>query len=590
MKKFFAVFIFFIITLFLIINCDNISKDIPFPEKEIINSNIRKLGLLDQETERTLRTGPIGDCVYNYDVYIGSFTYININPYLNSIFPGALIDGESILKGDYKSINVKRRNVNISLSSHTNTDYKTLSVNPVYANVSRAMDGVSIPPIPQLQHNMESVYSLDHLKTLFPVHLNSEDIFSSESIFSVFNFDDDNVNSRKLMQFIYTYYTATVEKPEKPADFFDPDVTWAEIEQELSSSVSPAYVSSVQYGKMGFLFIESVTDDETLTSALNYAIDDISGVPINEDYYKQLLDGSKVYGLTVGQNENLLLEEINGFHGIREFMSELRDYSDITSCKPLIYSLNYLKNDEQVRVVLKASYQKRECEDLLRKVTIWSINEGGVPVARICEARYQSVMPLITVKQYTDGNAEYHFCYWEELRDNAWVIEPNNHNTVATHFADNSVICARYSLHETTSTTSAGTTSTTSAGTSSTTSAGTSSTTSAGTSSTTSATSTTTTTSVASTTTSVLPPTYTLTINYYDSNGNLCQETRPDRSADDVESICTTASYSPNQYVTLTFVQWHVSGNATIDNATSTCTNVRNFSGNVTVNPEYKTN
>ncbi len=86
------------------------------------------------------------------------------------------------------------------------------------------------------------------------------------------------------------------------------------------------------------------------------------------------------------------------------------------------------------------------------------------------------------------------------------------------------------------------------------------------------------------------PVTYTLSVTSVASGGTGTSQTYYDLTQSSTVAICTTSGwtiYTGYSTITITFVGWHVSG-ATLDNPSSPCTTVRNFTANASVSPEYK--
>ncbi|MBN1697627.1 MAG: thiol-activated cytolysin family protein [Spirochaetales bacterium] len=435
--------------LVLLSGCDDIASGIPYPEEELINSNIRNLSFLDQNEETgTSRFGPVEDSgttcpLYGYEACLGSYDNVCLSPETENIWPGALIDGPSILTGAYKPINVKRRSLTISIDGGSNVGGRNITVNPVYPGVPEALAQFGKPGLARVIHKMENVYSADQLTMLFPVHLVSEGRSGLPPLEEVFDFAGNATATRKLIQFIFIYYTASIGTVKHPADFFDPSVTWEQIAGEISGSVSPVYVSSVSYGKMGFIFVESAEDNETLTAALNFTIDGAYAAG-NEERYKNVIDESTISCLLIGQHKEADFTGLGGFDDVRSMVAGLRDYEDISSYEPLIYRLKYLKNYNFVRVVLSAGYCKRECEDLPYKLTIRSVLDGGVPLIKECEVRSDSEIILSTVPVYHLLDGEHRFIYWKEPMGLAEIENYENNNTIARSFRDNCTIDAQY--------------------------------------------------------------------------------------------------------------------------------------------------
>lgn len=166
------------------------------------------------------------------------------------------------------------------------------------------------------------------------------------SIDSSFNWNSSTAKTRVLVKFTQALYHTDIDKPADPADFFASDVTFEDIRPKLSGSVCPVYVSSITYGRMGYLCLESDDMEADVNQALNAFIG-ISSFNANASASSKIsnvLNNSKMMvvmrgtGVEGGQY-------IDGLEGFIGWIKSLTNQNDITVGVPISFHLNYLKDN-----------------------------------------------------------------------------------------------------------------------------------------------------------------------------------------------------------------------------------------------------
>jgi hypothetical protein len=602
---FFICFIFF-----TLVYCDNVAHDIAFPEEEIINSHIQSLSVIEQPEETgVIRLGLAEDqtvlpqvpshnhtcIIYKYRAMISFNENTCLRPDSPAIWPGSLIAGHTVLSGDYAPVTARRRSARITIFSRNGEYGETIS-NPGYGNVSSAIGNYyattkSTTPAIKVRHRMENVHSLDQLKIVLSTHLPTYEFEETPFIDEIFDFDSTDVITRKAVEFTSIYYTVNFSSPNNPSDLFDPSVTWDELESQIADNISPVYVSSVQYGKTALFFIESPFDDEELTAALNYAIDDIClGEEIDKERYRFIVDNSTIKVYRNGSSPEPEILVLSGFEDLQLYTSQARETDSEACCHPLTYSLQYVKDNTDARILLCADYFKRECEDLPFKLTIFSRLEGGEPLIRECEVRSTSYINLLSTPSYNRLFSEYSFARWEQLEGYSWIVNPDICDTYATEFINDCTIVADYSMFLTPSpspiTTTPPDTDTPTPNTPTPTPN-----TPTPTPNTPTPTPNTPTPTPTPNTPTPTPGPFTCSVTYLNDDGESVTDTYTNlfySSSINISAPCSIVMGNPPYGTTLEFVQWHSNGNATISSPAS-CggASVTNFIGNTNIGASY---
>jgi len=161
--------------------------------------------------------------------------------------------------------------------------------------------------------------------------------------------------------FVQKMFTASVELPDDPMDFFSPEFTREKLDEQLASGRIgpdnlPVYVSSITYGRILMFSFTSRSNITDIRAALSASFSSLAGASI-EARYLDILNEAKISVVTIGgegRNATALIQ--NG---------QLRDYfneeSALTSARPISYTVRNLGDNSIARVSETTAYDIVEC-------------------------------------------------------------------------------------------------------------------------------------------------------------------------------------------------------------------------------------
>lgn len=168
----------------------------------------------------------------------------------------------------------------------------------------------------------------------------------SASINASYNWNSSTAKTRVLVKFTQVLYRTDMDKPADPDRLFASSVTFDDIKNKISGNVCPVYVGSVEYGRMGYLCIESDYAEQDVRTALDAyvggwgfnahaSLSQTSSNVMEHSTMTAIMRGTDVTG---GQY-------INGLNGFIDWISSLTNQNDITVGVPVAFHLYYLKNN-----------------------------------------------------------------------------------------------------------------------------------------------------------------------------------------------------------------------------------------------------
>jgi thiol-activated cytolysin len=292
---------------------------------------------------------------------------VALNPMSDILWPGSIIDGATILSGDYVPIIGERAPLRISVSlvnieGETARDVQSPSLSTMRTAISDILtQNVTGATAAYVTHEISQVYSEEQFNLALGASLTD----GRFAIARQFDFSNTEILSRTLVKFMQIYYTIDIDLPAKPSDLFAPSVSWSQLQGQISAATSPMYISSISYGRMAIFSMESTYSGLQVEDAVRASLVAIdAGVEVNPAY-GTVLQNTTIKATIIGGSGAAAVLSVDGFAGLRQYMLAGGDYDSDTAGAPMAYHLRYLSDNASGRVVMAQSYVVRTCEELV---------------------------------------------------------------------------------------------------------------------------------------------------------------------------------------------------------------------------------
>jgi hypothetical protein len=169
-----------------------------------------------------------------------------------------------------------------------------------------------------------------------------------------------------LCRFSQAYFTASVLPPATPAAMFGSGVTPADIAAFTGLDDPPCYVSSVTYGRVGFLSIHSYARRDSVRMAVSAAFDGMGwdmGTEINAAF-THILNTSEIKILIRGGDATGGVLPILGdpVQGLRDWIEDGASLADPSDAVPISYTTRYLKDNRMASFAYSNEWTVEECQ------------------------------------------------------------------------------------------------------------------------------------------------------------------------------------------------------------------------------------
>ncbi|HTJ43178.1 MAG TPA: thiol-activated cytolysin family protein [Kofleriaceae bacterium] len=307
----------------------------------------------------------------------------------DSLWPGAIVGGQSVYSGLFNQIVLPRKPERISVSLENLQGAKSAVLDdPSLASFREAVSGIVAQNVDgatpaNIYSEIEEVHSDKQLALAMGADVSW--LGGAASIAASFNWSQTDTRSRYLVRYTQTYYTVDVDAPGSPTDFLDPSVQLDDVKHVIDEQNPPLYVASVTYGRMVVFTFESQYSAQELGAALDFAYSggvDVSGqISVT---YKDIISSSKITAFILGGSGGVAAQSITSYEDLMNFIKQGGNYSKDSPGAPIAYKLAYLKDNSPGRISLTTDYDVKDCERVSQKVkvTLQSIrveDAGGDP-------------------------------------------------------------------------------------------------------------------------------------------------------------------------------------------------------------------
>ena len=276
-------------------------------------------------------------------------------------YEGELLDANSLVTGENRPIPcIKAPQVfSISLTTKEGTSPKFEVEEPTLANIREATNEKVYEIAPK---STPAEISFEVLKVRSEQEVNTH-LGASASGFGLrvsgkYNFKSKTVKSRFLIRFVQKYYSVDMDNPLNPNKFFKilPDLN-------IFQGTSPVFVSSVIYGRMVYLMVESESESEEVEKAL-YASMKKFKVKASSELTKretEIVEQSKISGIILGGPALEGVEAVKGLEGLNEYLGKGAEFSVQSPGVPISYVLKHLKDNSIAKLVFNSNFTVQQC-------------------------------------------------------------------------------------------------------------------------------------------------------------------------------------------------------------------------------------
>jgi len=302
----------------------------------------------------------------------------NFDPNAEVVFPGNLLQGKTLADATPEPIIVKRGPGTIVLTLVNGGTQASKTVQEVnIGNVFDAMNQIinqnpgALPA--RFFFTVEEVKSEKQLELELKANAN---ILKKVKLDVALKFSQDRKYNRFLVQLNQSFFTMVYQLPLHISDVFAPEVTPTDLSRYVGPGNPPAYISSVTYGRIFYLLVESTSKKTEISGSINASLTSgIAGGEIKGKYINEL-ENIRVKAYAIGGDAGSAIRAVTkDFEALKNFLAE---GGNIRTGAPLSYNLRSVASNKVVKNKVATEYDVKDCiplEETFGKPLIWFLAE-----------------------------------------------------------------------------------------------------------------------------------------------------------------------------------------------------------------------
>ncbi len=326
--------------------------------------------------------GVAEECVYKR--YTGTALYetlVSFDPNADSIWPGALVQTKTLPEGLAAPIALARRPGTITvgdaiIGGQAQTYSKTIP-EPTFAAsrdaIGSVFSGADVKLAAKTNYLAETAYSMNEAVLKIGVAAS----WMSGSVKANFAGSWLNKKTTMVVRFVQAYYTVSFAAPPSPEKIFGPNVTVNDARPYMGPGNAPAFVSSVTYGRMLIMKIESDDSESDVRAALDVAF---SKVRVDLDArQKKVLQNSSISVFILGGSPDdaahlQTADAASRPAALSAYIDNGANYDPRSPGVAISYTIRRLADNETIKVASTIDYQIPVCTPAAVKVLLTADN------------------------------------------------------------------------------------------------------------------------------------------------------------------------------------------------------------------------
>ncbi|WP_310916276.1 thiol-activated cytolysin family protein [Haloarcula sp. S1AR25-4] len=341
----------------------------------------------------TERNGDMICTTQRRQVTSGSGTNFLLDPQIGTIWPGAILEAESIARGQFSpALSSTRRNgvpasqirnpleLSISLRNIDGQNTRKLQT-PSLGSFRTALDDIlgqydrNANTPAKMNFSIHQIHSSKQLDVTLGAHYDSLKL----QVDNEFDFSTESETNKIFAQFYQQYYSVDVSLP-------NPIANGVVSDQGAYLKPNDVVVKNVSYGRLLLFSAESKYERTDIENALNVALNAGSGraTASLDIKHKQVLRDTQINVQVLGGSAQQGAQTVSkpgegAFEAIRNFIQDGATYDPKTSPGvPIAYQTKYLSNLDTANTYLTTSYTERNCRPTTRGYRVHNMSLGVI--------------------------------------------------------------------------------------------------------------------------------------------------------------------------------------------------------------------
>lgn len=289
------------------------------------------------------------------------------NPAANIVYPGNLLQGKSLRNASPDNIPAKRGGGDITISLLDGSPVSSVYVEEIsLGSVTTAANTILADKDDEsvIPANFQFSRTIVQSEQEFALQVGADYENAWASISGNLSFSENNTYSRMMIRLEQSFYQLSFTEPPAVEDFFSPESDPADLERFIGPGNPACYISSVNYGRIFYMLVESSGTESELQAAVEAAFEtpvSEGGGSISTQHFESFEEVNiKVFAFG-GRASTTLQTAFLSKNELGQLGDLLAKATDVRTALPISYTVRSLETNEVVAVQLATEYDLREC-------------------------------------------------------------------------------------------------------------------------------------------------------------------------------------------------------------------------------------
>lgn len=290
-------------------------------------------------------------------------SFPQFDPNAEVIYPGNLLQGASLGQATPNPIPVGRGGGTVVMTILNGSSAVSVGVPTVsLASMTQAQNDIIATASNTVPARFTFITERIRSREEFALSLDMNAHNLTVDVNAALDFHTDFEYNRFMVKLVQSYFTMAFEIPTSVEDFFAPSVTAADLDPFIGPGNPPAFISSVTYGRIFYLLVESTSSTTEIEASIDASFNAaVSGGSLGVDAkYLSELDNVRISAYALGgDSENAINAITDDFDALKGFLAQ---GGDINTGIALSYVVRSVANRDQiVSVAVATEYDVTEC-------------------------------------------------------------------------------------------------------------------------------------------------------------------------------------------------------------------------------------
>ncbi len=302
---------------------------------------------------------------YTYETHdaidnLESVMYLGLND--DIIWPGNIVRGDQAHQFVYEPIAAPRGPLTLSISMESSSiggDLHEDIAEPNLHNIRQGISNIVSRVFVENTHvpaQVDYTYQQVHSQSQMSLFVGMDISCGVAELESAFNWDQYSETNKIMVKYQQVYYSIDMDTPTSPRALFAGDANIDDLATAMPTGSRPLYVSSVKYGMLAIMCIETSFTEEQMELALDAAYSGAVDIELEFGYTAHEVLATSSIRIIVYGGSTQGIEEFDGYESFMNIIAASTEFTETSPGVPLLYKFRHVADNTLALITLTSQY------------------------------------------------------------------------------------------------------------------------------------------------------------------------------------------------------------------------------------------